>query len=336
MDVRRLLVFREIARCGSIAGAARSLGWTQPAVSQHLRALERQAGLPLVVRCPRGVQLTEAGGVLLRHAEAIAARLHAADDELGALAGLRAGTVRLAAFPSAGATLVPAAMSLLHRTHPGIDVRLRQAEPPEALDLLMDGQVDLAIVFAHEGHEPVGPAGLEQTPIGEDPLRLVLPDSHPQAADLPSEVGLRSFAGERWISGCERCTAHLLRACEDAGFVPDVRHSTDDYVVTQALIARGLGVGLLPHLALGAFRHPEVTVAAVAGLRPRRLYLVHHPEADQIPAVGRAVHAVRRSAIGGGPVASTVRDGASFVDHTADQEDDADDPARTDERPAQA
>ncbi len=278
--------------------------------------------MPLVVRRPRGVQLTEAGRVLLRHAEAIAARLHAADDDIGALAELRAGTVRLAAFPSAGATLVPAAMSLLKRTHPGIDVRLRQAEPPEALDLLMDGQVDLAIVFTHEGHEAAAPSGLEHVPIGADPLRLVLPDSHPHAADLSSEVNLRAFAGERWISGCERCTDHLLRACEDAGFAPDVRHSTDDYVVAQALIARGLGIGLLPGLALTAFRHPEVAVAAVAGLRPRRLYLVHHPEADQIPAVGRAVHAVRRSAPGGPPGPSTTGDRASLWITPADQEDD--------------
>lgn len=154
LDVQRLLIFREIARAGSIASAARSLGWTQPAVSQHLRHLERQAGTPLVLRRPRGVQLTEAGRTLLRHAEAIATRLRLATDELDALVRLRAGSVRLAAFPSAGATIVPAAMGLLAGRHPGLDVRLREAEPPQALGLLAAGEVDLAVTFAHPTSAP--------------------------------------------------------------------------------------------------------------------------------------------------------------------------------------
>lgn len=295
MDAHRLLVFREIGRSGSIAGAARSLGWTQPAVSQHLRKLEREAGMPLVIRRPRGIQLTEAGEVLLRHAEAIAVRLHAAADDLSALAHLREGTVRLAAFPSASATLVPATMSLLSRHHPSMDVRLRQAEPPEALDLLMAGDVDLAVTFAHAGHEPADHPGLKYIPVGEDPLRLVLPRSHRYAAlphrDRPLE--LRPLSGEKWIAGCERCTAHLRRACETAGFAPDIRHGTDDYVVTQVLIAQNLGIGFLPQLALDAFQHPDVTVCTVTGLRPRTLYLIHHREADQIPAVRSAIHAIQ-------------------------------------------
>ncbi|WP_270071231.1 LysR substrate-binding domain-containing protein [Streptomonospora mangrovi] len=101
------------------------------------------------------------------------------------------------------------------------------------------------------------------------------------------------MAGERWIAGCERCTAYLVRACADAGFAPDIRHGTDDYVATQALVARGLGVALLPGLALAAFRHPEVAVRDVPGLRPRALHAFHHREADQIPAVGAAVRALR-------------------------------------------
>jgi molybdate transport repressor ModE-like protein len=299
MDAHRLLVFREIARSGSIAGAARSLGWTQPAVSQHLRKLERQAGMPLVLRRPRGIQLTEAGEILLRHAEAIAVRLQAATDDLSALAQLRGGTVRLAAFPSASATLVPATMSLLSRRHPGMDVRLHQAEPPEALDLLLAGDVDLAITFTHSSQEPAGHPGLKNIPVGEDPLRLVLPRSHPYAAlphgDRPVE--LRPLSGEKWIAGCERCTAHLRHACETAGFAPDIRHGTDDYVVTQVLIARDLGIGLLPQLALDAFQHPGITVRTVAGLRPRTLYLIHHREADQIPAVRSALRAIQHSVL---------------------------------------
>ncbi|GAA3130293.1 LysR family transcriptional regulator [Planomonospora alba] len=306
MDPHRLLVFRQIARAGSIAGAARALGWTQPAVSQHLRALERQAGMALVLRRPRGVELTEAGQVLLRHADAVAVRLHAADDDLAALAHLRAGTVRLAAFPSASATVVPAAMSLLGRRHPGVDVRLREAEPPQALALLAAGEADLAVTFAHAGQEPAGDPALVRVPLGEDPVLLVLPRSHPHAAgddgdgdggdggsgpDTP--VDLRLLAEEKWIAGCERCAAFLRRTCEEAGFTPDVRHGTDDYVVVQALIARGLGIGLLPRLALDAFTGPGVAVRPARGLRPRTLHLVHPREADQIPAVRAAVRALR-------------------------------------------
>lgn len=294
MDVQRLLIFREIARAGSIASAARSLGWTQPAVSQHLRHLERQAGTPLVLRRPRGVQLTEAGRALFDHAEAIATRLRLATDELEALVHLRAGTVRLAVFPSAGAAVVPAAMSLLAERHPGVDVRLREAEPPEALTLLAAGEVDLALTFAHpaSAHGPAGAPGLVRVAVGEDPLLLVLPRSHPLAGPADVPLGLGALSGEKWVGGCERCTAHLLAVCGEAGFAPDIRHSTDDYVLTQALIARGLAVGLLPRLALDAARDPGVAVRPAAGLRPRILYVSHHREADRVPAVRGAVRAV--------------------------------------------
>ncbi|WP_180903776.1 LysR family transcriptional regulator [Nonomuraea indica] len=308
LDAQRLLIFREIARAGSLASAARSLGWTQPAVSQHLRHLERQAGTPLVLRRPRGVQLTEAGQTLLRHAEAIATRLRLAADELDALVRLSAGTVRLAAFPSAGATVVPAAMGLLADRHPGLDVRLREAEPPQALALLAAGEVDLAVTFSHPAPRPdaasgsgaaltpepetVGASDLVRMVVGEDPLMLVLPRSHPCAepADVPLPLG--ELAGEKWVGGCERCTANLLAVCAGAGFVPDIRHGSDDYVLTQALIARGLAVGLLPRLALDAALDPGVAVRPTAGLRPRVLYVSHHRDADRVPAVRGAVRAL--------------------------------------------
>ncbi|MFI6510944.1 LysR substrate-binding domain-containing protein [Streptosporangium sp. NPDC050855] len=296
MDAHRLLVFRQVARSGSIAGAARVLGWTQPAVSQHLRHLERQAGLPLVLRRPRGIQLTEAGRALLEHADALATRLHAASDEMNALARLEGGTVRLAAFPSAAATVVPAAMSLLAARHPALDVRLLQAEPPEALELVTAGEADLAMTFAHDGQPFTAPSGLLGLPVGQDPVRLVLPNGHAQAGTGP--VDLRDLAADRWIAGCERCTAHLERLCLAAGFTPDIRHGSDDYVVTQSLIARGLGIGMLPRLALRAFRDPGVTVREVPGLRPRALHLVHHREAGRIPAVRAAVRAVQDAITG--------------------------------------
>ncbi|NRQ32205.1 LysR family transcriptional regulator [Nonomuraea sp. NN258] len=301
MDSHRLLVFRQIARTGLIAGAARELGWTQPAVSQHLRLLERQTGLALVLRRPRGVLLTEAGRALLRHADGVAAGLRAAADEMDALARLRAGAVRIAVFPSAGAALLPAAMGLLLGRHPGLDVRLREAEPPQALDLVAAGEADVAVTFVHAGQLPDEQPGLVRAPLGDDPVRLVLPRAHPHAAGA-GPVDLRLLAAERWIAGCDRCAENLRRACAEAGFTPDVRHGTDDYVISQRLIAAGLAVGLLPQLALDAVRDPGVAVRDVLGLGPRTLHLVHHREAGRVPAVRAAVHALQ-SAAGGGSTA---------------------------------
>src|SRR5689334_5661481 len=143
MDPRRLLIFRTVARAGSISAAARELGWTQPAVSQHLGRLERDVGGPLLLRGPHGVSLTEAGTALARRADVIAAELHAAAEELAGIADLRGGRVRLAAFPSAAATVVPAAVRRLADAHPDVQVSLDQSEPPEAIEAVQAGDADL-------------------------------------------------------------------------------------------------------------------------------------------------------------------------------------------------
>nr|WSX50102.1 LysR substrate-binding domain-containing protein [Streptomyces sp. NBC_00974] len=292
MDTHRLLIFREVARTESIAAAARKLGWTQPAVSQHLRRLERQAGLPLVVRHSRGIRLTEAGATLLRHADAIATRLHAAEDDMAALANLTAGTVRLAAFPSACATVVPTAMTDLARHHPGLKIHLTECEPPEAAHLVTSGEADLAVLFSHDSRSPDHGPDLQLIPLANDPVRLVVPADHPAAT---AAAPLTCLTSAPWIAGCPSCAAHLAHICGAAGFSPDVRHSTDDYVVVQNLVARGLGVALLPQLALDAYRHPDVQVLPL-GTTERALYLLCHREALQIPAVKQATRALQQTA----------------------------------------
>jgi DNA-binding transcriptional LysR family regulator len=285
MDPRRLLIFGSVVRSGSLAAAARELGWTQPAVSQHVRALERELRLPLVVRGARGITPTEAGLALLAHADAISARLRAADAELAALADARAGTVRLAVFPTAGATMVPAALAELAREHPGVEVRLTDAEPPEALDLLVAGDVDAAIVFRYDDEPPPVPAGpLAEHALGEEPMLLVLPAGHRLAARR-RPLRLADAAGERWVGGCVRCRDHLVRAAARAGFAPDVRHSTDDYLIVQSLVAAGLAVALLPEAALRAATRPGVEIRDVTGGGRRRTSLLHHPDAARLPAL---------------------------------------------------
>jgi molybdate transport repressor ModE-like protein len=176
MDPRRLLVFREVGRAGSLAGAARSLGWTQPAVSQHVRRLEADSGTPLVVRAGRGVALTEAGRVLMRHADAVAERLAVAEQDLAALSGLTAGQVRVAAFPTAAAVLLPPVLAALVARAPGLDVRFVELEPPEAEAAVRDGEVDVAVVFRH---------ALDSTPVEGDLLREPL-CRHPVLAVVPT------------------------------------------------------------------------------------------------------------------------------------------------------
>ena len=292
MDAKRLLIFGTVVRAGSLAGAARELGWTQPAVSQHVRALERELRVPLIVRSAHGVVATEAGRVVLAHANAVAARLRAADAEVAAIADSLAGCVRLATFPTAGATLVPAAMQLMTSRTPGLEVRLVDAEPTQALALLELGEVDAALIF-HYDDEPGPPGGpseqggpvgaLTEYALGEEAIRLVLPAGHPLSGR--HQIHLSDLAAERWVGGCVQCSEHLVRVCARAGFTPDVRHSTDDYVIVQALVAQGLAVALLPELALRSVHHPGVEIRDVVGSGTRRLAVTHHTDAAAMPAL---------------------------------------------------
>lgn len=293
VDPRSLLVFGEVGRTGSLTAAAQALGWTQPAVSQHVRRLERTLGVPLAVRRGRGIEITEAGRALLRHAEAVAASLADAAREAEAHAQARTGTVRLAAFPSASATLAADAVTVMARRFPGVDLRLDQLEPPEARAALAAGECDVAVVFEHAGEDVVG-GDVDATWLLDDPVRLVLPRADPRASG--DGVALGDLADEPWVAGCPTCRRHLVGAAARAGFVPDVRHSTDDYVVVQALVASGMAVAALPALALSASRHAEVVDVAVTDLPPRRVLALTRRNTAQVPAVRHTLRALRTAA----------------------------------------
>ena len=286
MDSKRLLIFRQVARAGSISGAARELGWTQPAVSQHLRALERSVGVPLLLRGPGGVEPTEPGRLLLDRADAVALQLHLADEELAEITALRRGRARLAAYPSAAATLVPRAVAALRTRHPDVDVELTEAEPPEAMGLLESGDVDVALVFGYDG-DPAAGRGLVWRPLATEPVALVLAADHELAGRR--RLTLAQVADEPWIVGCDRCRAHAVALCAAAGFVPSVRHVSDDYVVVQNLVAVGLGVTLLPHSALEAYRHPDVVAREHASFGTRTYGVVHRAGAERVPATAALI-----------------------------------------------
>jgi DNA-binding transcriptional LysR family regulator len=284
LDPRKLLTLRAVVRAGSISAGARALGWTQPAVSRHVQDLERAAGVPLLLRGNTGVTPTEPGAALLAHADAVAAHLQAAQDELVELRALRRGTVRLACFPSGLAVLVPAALARLTvGGRSGIDVRLMEAEPPDALTLLDEGAVDLAVVFAYGDPDP-DPAWRF---LAEESIRLVVPRG-------TTVTGLADLADRDWVAGCSRCRTHLVDTARRAGFEPRIRHETDDYVVVQSIVAQGLAVTLLPDLALAAYRNPAVDVLTVPGLGTRRLLARTRPGAGRVPSIAAVLAALQQ------------------------------------------
>jgi DNA-binding transcriptional LysR family regulator len=318
--VTRLRVLVAVAQHGSVTAAARSLNYAQPSVSHHLARLEAETGARLTQRSGRGIRLTDAGRLLAGRAEEILGRLDAAERELAAHVEQRQERIRLAVFASALATIVPAALSRLAAGHPGIDLLLSEAEPPEAMRMLRAGQVDVALVSRHtQNGTPVGPPaaaeGARTRLILDEQVHLVTRPRHraAQAAGQPSggqpsggqpgggqpssgqpssgqpgggqpgggqpgggqprggqprggqpaadEAGppdLAAHAHSPWIAGCEHCRGHLIWLCQHAGFSPKIAFTTDDHVAAQALVAAGLGVTIMPGLAISAARHPGI------------------------------------------------------------------------------
>jgi DNA-binding transcriptional LysR family regulator len=286
LDIVRLRVLAAVAQHGSLTAAARELHYSQPSISHHLAKLEAETGAKLVLRVGRGIRLTEAGRLLANRAGEIIGRLDAASEELAAHVGMHSGRVRLAAFPSALGTFVPAAAVRLARDHSGLDLRLSEAEPPEALRMLRAGYVDVAVVFQY------GPAG-ERAP-EENGFRMTsLLDEPGYLVTSPAQTGgtLAAHAKAKWIAGCDRCRSHLLDLCADEGFQPRISFTTDDFVAVQAMVAAGLGVTVLPGLALSAHRHPEVTVTELPG-STRHVFAARYGEPPDPPATAALLKAL--------------------------------------------
>ena len=260
-------VLREVAVRGSFSAAADALSFTQSAVSQQIAALEREAGTTLVERNPRGVRLTEAGEAVVRHTDAILVRLAEAEAELEAIAGLRGGRLRMAAFESAASSLMPLAIAGFKRRHPAVELSLVLAEPEDALPRLRGGDFDLALLFSAK---PVLELeGIETVHLVEDPMYLVLPSDHPLAARR--NLRLADVAGEAWIGGSDDCECNrlLTRACGTAGFDPRIVFQTDDYTSMQGFIAAGVGVSLIAELGLTSVRE-DIVVRSLGRETPVR------------------------------------------------------------------
>ncbi|WP_291050080.1 LysR family transcriptional regulator [Herbiconiux sp.] len=311
LDSQTLRAVAAIADYGSITRAAAVLGFSQPALSQQLKRVESRIGMTLVTRSGRGIRLTDAGEVLARHAEAVLGALDAAAGELADLSGLRTGRVRLAAFPSASSTIVPRLIQAMGAEHEGVRFTYLEAEPPEAVVAVRDGLSDVAIAF-HYPADPndafaAGTEGLVVTALQRDDLVLLAPEGHPAlrggvaASGTGGSVGddyqldsaavdLAELRNENWIAGCPRCRSHLLDSCARSGFAPAIAFETDNVVAVISMVAAGLGVALLPALALTTSPLPPgVHARPTAGGDHRLIVAVTRPGADHVPAVGEAL-----------------------------------------------
>jgi DNA-binding transcriptional LysR family regulator len=269
LNPQRLAILRAVAERGSFTGAADALSYTQSAVSQQISTLERETGAVLIERDRKRARLTEAGEMLVTHANAILGRLEAAERDLGAYREARSGRMRLAAFESAGAAMVPAAVAAFHDRHPGVELSVVQMEPAEATVALESRQLDLAIVYDFAPATGILGAELALTPLFEDRYVAVVPKRH-RLARRP-EVALGDLAADVWIHPTPRdlCCEIILSACRTAGFEPRVAFEVDEIATTQALVAAGTGVTLLPSLAL-VVSNPDVAFISLGDRAPVR------------------------------------------------------------------
>jgi DNA-binding transcriptional LysR family regulator len=281
LNVNHLRILREVAHRGSFSAAAAALSYTQSAVSQQIAALEAETGMTLLQRRPRGVSLTAAGQTLVGHAESVLSDLDAAEAALAAIAGLRGGRLRMASFPTAGATLMPLAIATFRSRHPDVELTLAEGEPEQIAPRLRTGELDLALLFEFDaspfdrdgGAQPVDKSAsdgrLTRVELLQDPLYLALPREHRLAERR--RLRLEDLRGEAWIQTSQDspCARHVVRCCHAAGFEPRVSFQSDDYQTVQGLVGAGVGVALIPELALSIVRE-DVVIRALSPRPPAR------------------------------------------------------------------
>jgi DNA-binding transcriptional LysR family regulator len=290
IDVRRLKVLREVAALGSFSAAADALAFTQPAVSRQIATLEAEAGTRLVDRTARGVRLTPAGELLLEHAEAILDRLAAAESQVEALAELDAGRLRLGSFATASATLTALAIAAFAEAHPGVELRLVEGRSNETLPLLAAGEIDLAVV-TDAGAD--APADVQLEPLMDDPFFVAVPQHHPLAD--AAELRMEDLRDETWIEG-RHCADALMTAAHDAGFEPRIAFDAAEWIGKQGLVAAGVGITLIPSLALGTVRDGLVLRSLGPDGPRRHVFLATHAWLTPAPAVAPMRAILRRIA----------------------------------------
>lgn len=265
IDSTELRILSVLATTGSLTGAAAALGLSQPAVSQRIKRVETRLEVPLIERQGRGIRLTTAGNILAEHGRTVTAEIDAALSAIDDLRGERGGTLRLVGFPSASATIVPTIMRHLATQAPNVVLQYREAEPPEAIALLRDGEIDCAIIFDYAGAAEL-PTGSVFAPIWRETMSLVVSEERAPESGI---ANLADYADDQWIAGCEKCRGHLLIATAESGFEPDIIQSTDNVPAMLAMAAAGGAIALVPDLALAAARTLPEGAVSLPLVRPR-------------------------------------------------------------------
>jgi DNA-binding transcriptional LysR family regulator len=290
LDVARLRVFREVVRRGSFSAAAGALSFTQPAVSRQIAALEREAGAQLLERTARGIRLTEAGRVLLEHADPILDRLAAAQSQVESVARLEAGRLRIGAFPTANATVVPRAIAAFAAEHPGVELSLTESVSDDLVRGLGAGDLDVAVV-TDGALADVDEATTEVVELVTDELLVALPAGHPLAFE--DDLGLDDLRDEVWIEGAhDSCRRPLVLAAAGCGFEPDIRFGSEQWLGKQGLVAAGVGICLIPGLAIATVRDDIVLRRLTRGAPTRRV-LALLPRGYRAPAADPFVELLR-------------------------------------------
>jgi DNA-binding transcriptional LysR family regulator len=265
LELTRLRVFREVATHGSFTKAAQSLGFAQPSISHHVAQLERELGAQLFVRQARRVELTPAGHVFLSHVQPVLVRLADAEREVAETARTGGRLLRIAAFPTAAATLMPVAVADFRARMAGAELRLTEADPPVALPGLLAGEHDLAVVYDYPALGAATDPLLELEPLFVDHMALALPAAHPLAGE--TQLTLAALSEEQWLAPHSSvCRDAFDFACRSAGFGATVVSETNDYMAMQGLVAAGVGVAMLPRLAVAMARRPGVVLRPLRGL----------------------------------------------------------------------
>ncbi|MGV8897484.1 MAG: LysR family transcriptional regulator [Rhodoglobus sp.] len=302
LDLRSIRIIQAIEQTGSITAASRMLGLSQPAITQHLQRAEAKLGLPLVSKMGRNVRLSDAGQILAAVADQVIDAIDGAAISIGGLASLRSGRVSIAGFPSASSTIIPTLISQLKQSAPGLSVSYVEAEPPDAIELVADGSCDIALVARYpndeSGPEAYAERGLWARPLYLDQMLLILPESHPLATERI--VDLIDLEDDEWVAGCPRCRGHVVDACRSVGFEPDITFQTDNFIAVLGLVSRGLGIAILPRLALGTAVIPHGAV--VRRIEPnanREIYAIANEATVRSPTVLAVASAL--SALDGSP-----------------------------------
>ncbi|MBT1018617.1 LysR family transcriptional regulator [Canibacter sp. lx-72] len=285
IDATDLRILHALAQSGSLTGVSEALHISQPAITQRIKRLETKLGVPLTERFGRKIRLAPAGQILASHGAKIVAELEVALDKISALCDTRGGEFRLVGFPSASATIVPEMMRAMREIAPVVTFKYREAEPPEALELLSQGEVDCAIIFDYQSTTKL-PSNVIYEQLWYEELNMVAASSDPRIKP-GRRIRISDFQQDHWIAGCPKCRGHLLTAAAEQGFAPDIVQETDNIPAMIAMVAAGGAVAMVPELALSGMRMlPEgVHTARMIPARQRSVGIAFLGTTQPSPAV---------------------------------------------------